>query len=45
MGIIRYIATADAEITNAYTSNLRTRATGSNMGAADTMGIFSIYGL
>ncbi|MEC8365223.1 MAG: hypothetical protein VXZ51_04590 [Actinomycetota bacterium] len=44
MGIIRYIATADAEITNAYTSNLRTRATGSNMGAADTMGIFSIYG-
>ena len=44
MGIIRYIASADAEITNAHLANLRTRATGSNMGAADTMGIFSIYG-
>jgi len=44
MAIIRYTATADAEITNAFKANLRTRATGSNMGQADTMGIFSIYG-
>ena len=44
MGIIRYTATADAEITNAFKANLRIRATGSNMGLADTMGIFSIYG-
>ena len=44
MGIARYTATADAEITNAFKANLRTRATGSNMGSADTMGVFSIYG-
>ena len=44
MGIVRYVASSDAEITNAYKADLITRASGSNMGAADTMGIFSIYG-
>lgn len=44
MGIKRYGATADTTITNAYKSNLQTRGTGSNMGRADSMAIFSIYG-
>ena len=44
MAIKRYIANADTTITNAYQSNLKTRGTGSNMGRADTLEIFSIYG-
>ena len=44
MAIKRYIADADTTITNAYKSNLTTRGTGSNMGRADSMAIFSIYG-
>ena len=44
MGIKRYTADADTTITNAYRSNLTTRGTGSNMGRADSMAIFSIYG-
>ena len=44
MGIKRFYATADNTITNAFQSNLITRGTGSNMGAADIMAIFSIYG-
>ena len=45
MAIKRYIASADTTITNAYSSNLmeRSRGTGSNMGEADVMEIFSIY--
>ena len=43
MGIKRYTAHKDNTITNAYKSNLETRATGSNMGLADSMEIFSIY--
>jgi hypothetical protein len=34
MGIKRYTADADNTITNAYKSNLRTRATASNMGCS-----------
>ena len=44
MGIKRYFATADNTITNAFKSDLTTKATGSNMGAADILEIFSIYG-
>tara|TARA_R110002110_G_scaffold113330_1_gene281463 strand:- start:2677 stop:4173 length:1497 start_codon:yes stop_codon:yes gene_type:complete len=43
MGIKRYTAYKDNTITNAYKANLETRATGSNMGLADSMEIFSIY--
>jgi len=44
MGIQRYSASLDTTITNAFKSNLTTRATGSNMGLADTLEVFSIYG-
>ena len=44
MALIRYTASADNTITNAYQSNLQTRATGANAGEADVMEIFSIYG-
>ena len=43
MAIKRYTANADTTITNAFKSNLTTRGTGSNMGRADSMEIFSIY--
>ena len=44
MGIKRYIADADTTIVNAFKPNLRIRGTGSNMGEADVMEVFSIYG-
>ena len=44
MGIKKYIANKDNTITNAFRSNLTTRATGSNMGASDILETFSIYG-
>ena len=44
MSITRYSASADTTISNAFQPNLVTRATGSNMGAADSLEIFSIYG-
>jgi hypothetical protein len=44
MGIKRYTANADTTVTNAFKPNLTTRGTGSNMGRADSMEIFSIYG-
>lgn len=43
MGIKRYTATKDNTLTNAFQSNLTTRGTGSNMGLADSVEIFSIY--
>ena len=43
MGIKRYTANSDTTITNAYKANLTTRGTGSNMGRADSLEIFSIY--
>ena len=44
MGIKRYTADADNTITNAYKSNLTTRATASNMGLSDSVEVFRIYG-
>ena len=44
MSIKRYVATKDNTITNAYESNLTTRGTGSNMGLADSLEVFSIFG-
>ena len=44
MGIKRYTANADTTITNAYKENLQTRATGSNMGLADSLEVFHIFG-
>jgi len=44
MAIKKYYATKDNTITNAYGIDLSTRATGSNMGAADILEVFSIYG-
>ena len=44
MAILRYTASADTTITNAFEANLRTRGTGSNMGYADALEVFSIYG-
>ena len=44
MAIKRYKADADNTIVNAYESNLRTRATGSNTGQADVSEVYSIYG-
>lgn len=44
MGIKRYYATKDNTISNAFKMNLSNRATGSNMGAADILEVFGIYG-
>jgi hypothetical protein len=44
MAIIRYTASADTTITNAFEAGLVTRGTGSNMGYADSLEVFSIYG-
>ena len=44
MAIARYSASADTTITNAYEADLVTRGTGSNMGYADALEVFSIYG-
>ena len=43
MSVKRYTANADNSITNAFKSNLSTRGTGSNMGAADVLETFHIY--
>jgi|14_taG_2_1085336.scaffolds.fasta_scaffold03850_2 hypothetical protein len=43
MGIKRFFAEKDNTITNAFEANLTTRGTGSNMGAADILEVFSIY--
>ena len=44
MAIKRYYATKDNTITNAFKSDLSSRATASNMGLADVLETFSIYG-
>jgi len=44
MTIKRYVASKDSTITNAYKSNLTTRATDANMGESDSLEVFSIYG-
>lgn len=43
MAIKRYFANADNTITNAFQADLSTRGTGSNMGQADILEVFSIY--
>jgi len=44
MALKRYVADADNTITNAFEGNLKTRGSGSNMGYADALEVFSIYG-
>ena len=44
MAILRYTASADNTITNAFEANLVTRGSGSNMGYADSLEVFSISG-
>jgi len=44
MAIKRYTADADTTITNAFGYDLKTRATGSNIGASDILEVYSIYG-
>ena len=44
MGIKRYKSNADTTIVNAFQPGLKTRATGANMGEADVVETFSIYG-
>mgnify|MGYP003114567252 CR=1 FL=1 len=44
MAILRYTASADNTITNAYEANLVTRGTAANMGYADSLEVFSIFG-
>ena len=44
MAIKRYFALKDNTITNAFKENLTSRGTTSNMGAADILEVFSIYG-
>ena len=44
MALLRYTASADTTIVNAYQSNLQTRGTGANAGEADVLEVFSIYG-
>ena len=44
MAIKRYVANADNTIVNAYQTNNRTRATGSNSGQSDVLEVYSIYG-
>ena len=44
MSIKRYTAYKDNTITNAFKTDLIKRGTGSNMGAADSLEVFSIYG-
>lgn len=44
MSIKRYIAEKDTTITDAFKENLITRALNSNMGASDSLEVFSIYG-
>tara|TARA_Y100001938_G_scaffold137315_1_gene201292 strand:- start:2314 stop:6180 length:3867 start_codon:yes stop_codon:yes gene_type:complete len=43
MAITRYTASADNTITNAFDSTIQIRGTGSNMGAADVIEVFSLY--
>ena len=44
MGIKKYYAIRDNTITNAFDLSLKTRGTGSNMGASDILEVFSVYG-
>ena len=43
MAILRYSASADTTISNAFKSTLAERGTSANMGESDVLEIFSIY--
>lgn len=44
MAIKKYISTKDTTISNAFKVGNETRATGSNMGAADSLEVFALFG-
>ena len=44
MAIKRYTSEKDNTITNSFKKDMLDRGTGSNMGSADVMEVFSIYG-
>ena len=44
MAFVRFTASADTTIVNAFQPNLITRGTGANAGMADVVEVFSIYG-
>jgi hypothetical protein len=44
MSLLRYTASTDTTIVNAFQPNLKTRGSGANAGMADVMEVFSIYG-
>ena len=44
MAFKKYVANADNTIVNAFQADLTTRGTGANMGEADVLEVFSIYG-
>ena len=44
MSILRYTASADNTIVNAFQPNMKTRGTGANCGQADILEAYSIYG-
>jgi len=44
MSIKKYIANKDTTITNAFMENMITRGINSNMGASDSLEVFTIYG-
>lgn len=44
MSLLRFTASINNTITNAFKENLRVRATGSNSGKSDVLEVFSIYG-
>ena len=44
MALTRYTASADTTITDAFDPTISTRGTGSNMGLADSLEVFSIFG-
>lgn len=44
MSIKRFVANKDTTITNAFKENLISRGTNANMGSADSLEVFSIYG-
>ena len=44
MSIKRFISLKDNTITDAFKANMSDRATGANMGASDSMEVFSIWG-
>jgi hypothetical protein len=44
MSIKRFVANKDTTITNAFKENLTSRGIDANMGAADSLEVFSIYG-